>query len=303
MEVRKSWRNPPGKAIPEILSLPRGLRPGIVAPAFMNPFRVLSLIAGRRAVLASGVLFLTAGLGFAQDAASAERKVAQAAEAQNRGWLVSSRKLLEEAVALDPNAPGLKFQRAIQELREGHPRRAAAFARASLASRQKVADCHTLLGLLALRDKNLPEAERQMRMALAAEPENARDYYNLSEVLRWRGRPADALAQLEIAREKQPGDPVTQLKIRLAQIEVGDRLTFIRPKAAEGNAPEDPSWTLTEAALALKGGKIDKAVLLLEQARNALPAEFFHPLLAEDHFFQTYKSEPALARYFDKATR
>lgn len=280
------------------LSLQGAPLPGIVPSAVMNPFRVFPMLPGRRALLASGIFFLTVGLGFSQDTASAERKVAQAVDAQNRGWLVSSRKLLEEAAALDPNAPGLKFQRAIQELREGHPRRAAAFARASLASGQKLADGHTLLGLLALRDKDLAEAERQMREALAAEPENARSYYNLSEVLRWRGRPAEALGQLEIARKKQPGDPITQFKIRLAQIEVGDRLTFIRPKA-EGDAPEDPSWTLTEAALALRGGKIDKAVLLLDQARNALPAEFFYPLLAEDHFFQTYKSEPALARFFD----
>lgn len=253
----------------------------------------------RLAVAVASLLFLAAGPGFSQDTAAAERKVAQAAEAQNRGWLVSSRKLLDEAVALDPNAPGLKFQRAIQEMREGHPRRAAAFARASLASRQKIADSHTLLGLLAQKDKDLAEAERQMRLALEAEPENARGYYNLSEILRWRGRSADALTQLEIARKKQPSDPVVQLKIRLAQIEVGDRLTFIRPKTGE-NEPMDPSWTLTEAALALRAGKMDKAGELLDQASLALPPEFFYPLLAEDHFFQTYKAEPALERFFKR---
>lgn len=265
----------------------------------MNLFRALSLIFDRRALLVFGGIFLLASPGFSQDTAAAERKVAQAAEAQNRGWLVSSRKLLEEATALDPLAPGLRFQRAIQEMREGHPRKAAAFARASLASRQKIADSHTLLGLLAQQDKDLPEAERQMRLAIEAEPENARGYYNLSEILRWRGRPAEALVQLEIARKKQPADPVVQLKIRLAQIEVGDRLTFIRPKNGE-NQPADPSWTLTEAALALRGGKMDRAVELLDQAGDALPAEFFYPLLAEDPFFQPYKSEPALARFFNK---
>ncbi len=265
----------------------------------MHPFRPAFPIFHREVCLVLCGVFLLAGSGLSQDPETAGRKVAQAAEAQNRGWLVSSRKLLEEAAALDPEAPALKFQRAIQEMREGHPRRAAAFARASLASRQKIADSHTLLGLLAQRESDLPEAERQMRLALEAEPENSRGHYNLSEILRWRGRPADALAELEIARKKQPSDPVLQLKIRLAQIEVGDRLTFIRPKVGETQA-EDPSWTLTEAALALRGGKIDKAIELLDQAGNALPPDFFYPLLAEDHFFQTYKSEPALARFFNK---
>lgn len=62
----------------------------------------------------------------------------------------------------------------------------------------------------------------------------------------------------------------------------------------------DPSWTLTEAALALRAGKMDKAGELLDQASLALPPEFFYPLLAEDHFFQTYKAEPALERFFKR---
>jgi tetratricopeptide (TPR) repeat protein len=234
-----------------------------------------------------------------EGAEAAAQKVAQAEEAQNRGWLVSSRKLLEEAAALNPDTPGLKFQRALQELREGHPRRAAAFARASLAVRQKVADSRTLLGLLALRDKDLPEAENQMRLAIDAEPKNERGYYNLSEVLRWQGRPREALAQLEIAQKLQPRDPVLPLKIRLTHLEIGERLTFIRPKNPRGSERPDPSWILTEAALALRGGKTEKAAELLDQARSELDPGFFYPLLKEDHFFQSYKSEPALARFFN----
>jgi tetratricopeptide (TPR) repeat protein len=250
------------------------------------------------------LLFLSVGFstvvnGIAQEEGeSAEHKVAQAMEAQNRGWLVSSRKLLEEAAAINPDAPGLKFQRALQELREGHSRKAAAFARASLVAGQKVADCRTLLGLLALRDKDLPEAERQLRDAIDAEPENARGYYNLSEVLRWQSRPREALAQLEIAQKKQPDDPVFPLKIRLTHIEIGERLTFIRPKS-ETTSGTDPAWTLTEAALALRGGKIDHAAVLLDRASEGLAPGFFYPLLKEDHFFQTYKAEPALARFFE----
>lgn len=230
---------------------------------------------------------------------SAEQKVLQAADAQNRGWLVTSRKLLAEASAIDPETPGLKFRRAIQELREGDRRKAAAFARASLTVRQNIADSRTLLGLLALQDKNFAEAEDHMRLAIAAEPENGRGYYNLSEVLRWRGRPKEALEQLEIARRKQPDDPVLPLKIRLVNIEIGERLTFVRPKSPDG-APKDASWILTEAALALKGGKTEKAGVLLDEAREALPADFFFPLLSEDHFFQTYRSDPALVRFYDK---
>lgn len=249
---------------------------------------------------------IAAGTGRASEAnqadrlAEAEQKVVQAAQAQDKGWLVTSRKLLEEAAQIDANTQGLKFQRAFQELREGNPRKAAAFARASLTLGQKVSDSRTLLGLLALRDKEYADAETQMREAIAADPGNARGYYNLSEVLRWRGRPREALAQLETALKMQPDDPVLPLKIRLVTIEIGDRLTFVRPKPSEEKSPpEDPSWLLTEAALALKGGKPDKAAALLEQARNALPEGFFYPLLAEDPFFQTYKEEPALDRFFD----
>lgn len=230
---------------------------------------------------------------------TAASKVAQAAEAQQRGWMVSARKLLEEAAAIDPDTPGLKFRRAFQELREGHPRRAAAFARASLVAGQEIADCRTLLGLLAVQEKNYTEAEQHMRDAVAADPESSRGYYNLSEVLRWQGRPREALEQLEIAQKKQPDDPVLPLKIRLTTIEIGERLTFIRPKSsAEDAYISDPAWALTEAALALRGGKIDKAAALLEEAEAGLQPQFFYPLLKEDHFFQTYKLEPGLERFF-----
>lgn len=245
-------------------------------------------------------MFFGTGILFAQSPQeTAASKVAQAAEAQQRGWMVSARKLLEEAAALDSNTPGLRFQRAFQELREGHPRRAAAFARSSLIVGEKIADCRTLLGLLAMQEKNYTDAEQHMRDAVAADPENSRSYYNLSEVLRWQGRPREALEQLEIAQKKQPNDPVLPLKIRLTTIEIGERLTFIRPK---GSADEayilDPAWALTEAALALQGGKIDKAAALLDEAEAGLQPQFFYPLLKEDHFFQAYKSEPSLQRFF-----
>jgi tetratricopeptide (TPR) repeat protein len=255
--------------------------------------------------LAATLLFLLASLlmpaaGIAQEVPeTAERKVALAAEAQLSGWLVSSRKLLEEAAALNPDTPNLKFYRAVQELRDGHPRKAAAFARASLVAGQKISDCRTLLGLLALRDKDLPQAEQQMRDAIDADPDNGRGYYNLSEVLRWQGRPREALVQLEIAQKKQPDDPVLPLKIRLTHIEIGERLTFVRPKTGAESTVPDPAWTLTEAALALRGGKIDRAAELLDQARNGLRPEFFYPLLQEDHFFQPYKSEPTLEKFFN----
>jgi tetratricopeptide (TPR) repeat protein len=258
---------------------------------------MIHLVPALRPRLAACVLLAAASAG-AQDSSS-EQKVVEAAEAQNRGWLVTSRKLLEEASAIDPETPGLKFHRAIQELREGDRRKAAAFARASLTVRQNIADSRTLLGLLALQDKNFAEAEEHMRLAIAAEPENGRGYYNLSEVLRWRGRPKEALEQLEIARRKQPDDPVLPLKIRLVNIEIGERLTFVRPKSPDG-APKDPSWILTEAALALKGGKTEKAALLLDEAQEALPPDFFLPLITEDHFFQTYRTDPALARFYGK---
>lgn len=232
-------------------------------------------------------------------AETAASKVAQAVEAQQQGWLVSSRKLLEEAAAIDPDTPGLKFQRAFQELREGHPRKAAAFARASLVAGQKISDSRTLLGLLALQDKNYEEAEEHMRYAVEADPENSRGYYNLSEVLRWRGRPREALVQLEIAQKKQPNDPVLPLKIRLTHIEIGERLTFVKPKSSADSSNSDATWTLTEAALALRGGKMDKAVELLDAARDGLQPQFFYPLLKEDHFFQAYKSEPSLQRFFE----
>lgn len=296
MELEKSCRKPLGKAIFEIFAPDA---PFNVAPrarglhrAAVNRFPAVLLIVT--------MAFWPADGGRAEEnAESAERKVARATEAQNRGWLVTSRKLLEEAASLNPDTPGLKFQRALQELREGHPRKAAAFARASLVAGQKIADSRTLLGLLALRDKDLPEAERQMRDAIAADPENGRGYYNLSEVLRWQGRPREALVQLETAQKKQPNDPVLPLKIRLTHLEIGERLTFIRPKSAGGSDRPDASWILTEAALALRGGKIEKAQALLDQARGELDPGFFYPLLQEDHFFQAYKAEPALARFFE----
>jgi tetratricopeptide (TPR) repeat protein len=142
---------------------------------------------------------------WAAEPSAVTKKLTEVEEAQARGWLVMARQLLDEAALLDAEAPNLLFLRAMQEFREGQPRRAESFARAALRKRERVADCHTLLGLIALRTKEYPEAERQIRMALASDPADGRGYYNLSEVLRWKGQPQDAIAQLQIAIEKQPG--------------------------------------------------------------------------------------------------
>ena len=73
------------------------------------------------------------------------------------------------------------------------------------------------LGLVELRRKNLPEAERNLQRALALDPGDARSLVGLGGVLEEQGRLDDAIATLERAYAIDPADALKQRIDRLRE--------------------------------------------------------------------------------------
>jgi tetratricopeptide (TPR) repeat protein len=73
------------------------------------------------------------------------------------------------------------------------------------------------LGLVEVRRKNLPEAERNLRKATALDPADAKAFANLGDVLEERGNVGDAIAALERAYALDPADSLKQRLDRLRE--------------------------------------------------------------------------------------
>ena len=128
-----------------------------------------------------------------------------------------------------------------------------------------------LRGLIATRHRDLPAAERFFEAAATAEPFTADYYYYWAEALRMDHHPQDAIARYEQAARRARDDQdatVCQFKVRMARLEGGENAKLkaeIEAKGSTGALPLD--WLMTDAALAIREGRIDDAVQSVNAAR------------------------------------
>lgn len=79
-----------------------------------------------------------------------------------------------------------------------------------------------LLAALSAQQKDLTGAERELRSALAQEPDNLLLHLRLGIVLRERGRPQDGLKEFRVVEKKRPNQPPLLFQISLAHKAAGN---------------------------------------------------------------------------------
>ena len=147
--------------------------------------------------------------------------------------------------------------------------RARAAARRAIAIDDRLPEAHTALALVVQNyDWNWPAAEQEFRRAIELNPNYATAHHWYAEHLTWRGRFAEALDQIERARQLDP----------LSLIIAADRAAILYyarrydPAIAEFRAVLDLEPTFPRAQLIasayVEEGRLNEALQTIEQQRK-----------------------------------
>jgi Flp pilus assembly protein TadD len=209
-------------------------------------------------------------------------------------------RLFGEAVALDPKLTGVDYQIAVCQMNLGNEPESKKTAYKSIGRKESVAQAYNLIGTMAGRAGNYAEAEWAFGRATEAAPADPMAFYDWSESLRAEGKFSEAVQKLRAAIQRNPGEPLYALKLRLARIEVGEALALV-PDVDRELALQPPAadWQMTAAAIALKYGKYQDAARLLDAARHSMQPILFFGLIQEDPFFREFKRTPEIAPFYD----
>lgn len=159
------------------------------------------------------------------------------------------------------------------------------------------------MGFTYVRRRDFKRAADSFADATRIDPFNPDNYYRWGEVLRRQGRLQDAIDKFRQALQRLPeGAPesesqreVTALKLRLAQIELGQDSEVKAGIDEHLHAPSPGGyWLLTAAAYALQHNDIAGATDALQKARAALPGGQYSALL-DDYYFHSFALRPELA--------
>ncbi len=173
-----------------------------------------------------------------------------------------------------------------------------AFERAN-AFGENVEAANYYRGLIAVRRRNLPAAERFFEAAVAAAPFVSDYHYYWGEALRLDLKPEQSLPHYEqavlLARDDQDA-AVCQFKIRMGKIEAAEGLAVAADLAKkEAAGPLSVDWLMTAAALQLRGGHVDAARQLILQARAANAPGLFASCVNDFYFHDAAQKYPELA--------
>jgi tetratricopeptide (TPR) repeat protein len=231
---------------------------------------------------------------------AARPKIQAAVQAQLARNYEEAIRLFEEAAALNPKATGIDYQIAVCQMSLGKVEEAKKAAYRSIARNESAAPAYNLIGVMAGRERKYAEAEWAFTKAAQAAPADPMAFYDWSEALRAQGKFAEATQKLRDAVQRNPGEPLYALKLRLVRIESGDAEALI-PDVDRELALKPPSadWLMTAAAVALKYGRYKDAARLLDSARQTMQPALFLGLIQEDPFFRQFKQTPEIAPFHD----
>jgi tetratricopeptide (TPR) repeat protein len=154
-------------------------------------------------------------------------------------------------------------------------------------------------GLIAIRRRDLPAAERFFEAAVNAAPFVSDYHYYWGEALRLDLKPEQSLRHYEqailLARDEQDAT-VCQFKIRMGRIEAAEGSAVSAELAKkEATGPLSVDWLMTAAALQLRGGHIDEARQLIMQARAGNAPGLFASCVNDFYFHDAAQKYPELA--------
>lgn len=223
------------------------------------------------------------------------------AQALSQGDAVKAKNILLTERERNPQAQGVDFGLAIVAFSKGERAAAAELLQKSISAGEMLADSHNLLGVIYIQDGKAGEAIKEFQAAMEANPKDPQPCVNLAEAYRSDNEPKKAYAPLEKAIGLSPDNRgLYEFKLRLAKIDAGDLAEVAQAteaKIKEKGNDLSMDWVMTAAALSLRKGRTKEAVILLDQARQAMPADAFHNTM-EDHAFKFFATEPELAPFY-----
>lgn len=230
----------------------------------------------------------------------AREMLANAIDAQLGRKYDESMTLFQQALDLDSELVGVRYQMAVVAMNQGDEEAAEQFAYESIGREEQAAQAYNLIATMAARRQDFPVAEWAFFRAQEASPSDAMAFYNASEALRHQGKFQPAVDQLRAAIQRNPGEPLFALKLRLARIELGEGDQMIPEVQQELSAtPPAGDWMLTAAAISLSNERYDEAAEMLERARLTMQPILFFGILQEDPFFHKFRLHPAIAPFTD----
>lgn len=154
-------------------------------------------------------------------------------------------------------------------------------------------------GLIAVRRKDLPAAQRFFEAAATASPFIADHHFYLAETLRMDHRPYDAIpryAQAALLARTEEAATVCRFKMRMTRLEAAEMSKIgaeIEAERKSGTLPVD--WLMTAAALHIREARVDEGVALIAQARAANQPGLFVSCVADRFFVDAGQKNPAIA--------
>lgn len=230
----------------------------------------------------------------------AQKKLASAIRLQLERKYKESLEAYREALLLDSSLKGVQYQMAVTAMNAGDEVAAKSYAYEAIGKSDSVVQAYNLLGMIAARSGDAATAEWAFERATIANPVDPMAYYNWSEVLRSRNEPRLAIAKLRSAMQRNPGEPLYALKLRLAKVEAGDERDLLEEVDAQLKLnPPSADWLLTAAAIALNQGQFDEAVTLLNLARRSMQPILFLGIIQEDSLFRKFRDNPKISPFYD----
>lgn len=154
-------------------------------------------------------------------------------------------------------------------------------------------------GLIAVRRRDLPAAERFFESAISAEPFVSDYHYYMAETLRLDLKPKESLPHYQrailLSRNAQD-ETVCKFKLRMGEIEAAEGPSVSDELAkAQAAGPLSVDWLMTAAALQLRAGNIEETRKLIMQARAGNSPGLFASCVNDLTFHGAAQKYPELA--------
>jgi len=224
--------------------------------------------------------------------------LAEGMQLQARADYTGALEAYDRALALDPALRGVTYQRGVARFQLGEHTAAVELLGRSIAAGEEAAAAHLLLGVIAAKEKDYDTAEAEFARVLELTPEEAQAHYNLGEMRRAQGRPAEAVDHYRQAVRANPQEPLFAFKLRLARVEAGAGAA-VEAETREQLALEAPTgdWLMTAAAINLQRNETAEAAKMLGYAAAAMQPQMFFAML-QDPAFATHAEEAEIRPFY-----
>jgi tetratricopeptide (TPR) repeat protein len=211
------------------------------------------------------------------------------------GQFAQARRILSKVVKRSPSAENISYL-AMAEAGTGDLGRAIADFQQSIRLGNHSAGVHYNLGIAYLKSGRPEDGIRELRLALARDPEFEPPMHALGIALLDVGRPNEAVPYLEQARTLSPRDSEVWAKLVRAQFELGNSSAALKTiDQAVRAIPGNTRLLVTLADLSLQHGQAQKARSMLEGANEAQPRDASIELSLARACLQAREPKEALA--------